>query len=515
VESSTKSLEFVGHLGEHRDPEGDILMIDRGRTWRIAGRLTLAAVGVLVVAGRAEAAGPFQATGIKIGEVTDHSAIVWARLTQKETRNPKNGPMVEIEYQRTETPEGRREREVKAIRFPDGATVADLREAVPGVDGDVRVLWKEAAQNEWQKTPWRKVNPRGDFARQFELVELNPAAAYQVRVESRSVEGKAGQTVDGKFRTAPHADDERRVVFAAATCFGNDDQDSPDGFRVYRAMGKLDPDFFVHTGDIIYYDELAKTIDLARYHWQRTYSWPTNVEFHRDVASYFIKDDHDTWRNDCWPTMESPYMGDFTFRQGQAVFREQVPMGPSTYRSFRWGKDLQVWLVEGRDFRSPNTMSDGPKKSIWGAKQKQWFKDTVDASDATFRVLISPTPLVGPDRSTKADNHANEGFAHEGQELRAFLGERKMIAICGDRHWQFMSVDPESKVREYSSGPGSDSHAGGWQQSDYRPEVHRFLRVAGGFLSVTVERKDGKPTMTLRFHDVDGAVKFSDVVAAR
>jgi alkaline phosphatase D len=77
-----------------------------------------------------------------------------------------------------------------------------------------------------------------------------------------------------------------------------------------------------------------------------------------------------------------------------------------------------------------------------------------------------------------------------------------------------MSVDPESKLREYSTGPGSDIHAGGWRQSDYHPDKHRFLRVAGGFLSVTVDRPDDKPTMTLRFHDVDGKVHFEDVVVA-
>ena len=41
------------------------------------------------------------------------------------------------------------------------------------------------------------------------------------------------------------------------------------------------------------------------------------------------------------------------------------------------------------------------------------------------------------------------------------------------------------------------------------------LRVAGGWLAVTIERRDGEPTMTMRFHDVDGEVKFEDVVAAR
>ena len=280
-------------------------------------------------------------------------------------------------------------------------------------------------------------------------------------------------------------------------------------------MAKLNPDFFVNAGDIIYYDALAKTAELARYHWQRMYSWPDTVDFHRRVASFFIKDDHDTWRNDCWPLMQSPYMHEFTFRQGQAIFLEQVPMGQRTYRTQRFGRDLQIWLVEGRDFRTPNTMPDGPDKTIWGAKQKQWFRDTLAASDATFRILVSPTPLVGPDRANKRDNHANAGFAHEGRELRSFLaGQKNTLVICGDRHWQYMSVDPATKLKEFACGPASDVHAGGWQQSDYRPDAHRFLRVAGGFLSVACERADKGPTLVVRHHDVDGGVVHEDRLTA-
>jgi len=283
---------------------------------------------------------------------------------------------------------------------------------------------------------------------------------------------------------------------------------------MYDAMLELDPDFFVHTGDILYYDLTAKNEALARWNWQRMYSLPTNVRFHTQVASYFIKDDHDTWQNDCWPTMGGNFMGEFTFEQGQAIFLEQVPMSETTYRTFRWGKDLQIWLVEGRDYRSANTDPDGPSKTIWGARQKQWFKSTVAGSDATFRVLISPTPIVGPDRENKNDNHSNRGFAHEGRELRRFMADQKnMIVICGDRHWQYVSVDGETGLREYSCGPASNEHAGGWPLDDHRPE-HRYLNVVGGFLAVTVGRESGAPRMILRHHGVDGTVLNEDQIGA-
>ena len=88
------------------------------------------------------------------------------------------------------------------------------------------------------------------------------------------------------------------------------------------------------------------------------------------------------------------------------------------------------------------------------------------------------------------------------------------FVCCGDRHWQYMSIHPETKVRENSCGPASDKHAGGWKQSDFREDYHRFLKVAGGFLSATVERDSGTPTLTFRYHDVQGRVRFEDKLRA-
>jgi len=273
-------------------------------------------------------------------------------------------------------------------------------------------------------------------------------------------------------------------------------------------------DFFVHTGDIEYYDKpapYADTPELARFKWTRLYALPYQRAFHNVTASYFIKDDHDTLKNDCWPGQT---YGDITWEEGLAIFREQVPMGTKTYRTVRWGKDLQIWLVEGRDYRSPNTMPDGPEKTIWGAEQKQWFFDTVKQSDATFRVLISPTPIVGPDRGGKNDNHANKGFTHEGDELRTFIGKQKnMFVICGDRHWQYVSEDPHTQTREYSCGPTSDAHAGGFRESNKTP-MHRYLKVKGGFLSVSIEREKNHARAVLTHYGVDGAVYNRDILKA-
>ena len=94
--------------------------------------------------------------------------------------------------------------------------------------------------------------------------------------------------------------------------------------------------------------------------------------------------------------------GSVTFEEGVRLFNEeQFPSRTPRYQTVQWGKDLQVWFLEGRDFRSPNTMVDGPEKTILGVEQKAWLFKTLDASTATFKLVFSPTPIVGPDRSGK------------------------------------------------------------------------------------------------------------------
>jgi len=128
--------------------------------------------------------------------------------------------------------------------------------------------------------------------------------------------------------------------------------------------------------------------------------------------------------------------------------------------------------------------------------------------------LISPTPLVGPDRENKKDNHANKVFRHEGDQLRSFIAKQKnMFVICGDRHWQYVSVDPKTGIKEYCCGPASDSHAGGFREED-RSDMHRYLKIKGGFLSVAVERTQGQTQAIFTHHSVDGTVYNKDIIKA-
>ncbi len=458
--------------------------------------------------------GPYLATGIKIGEVTQDEAIVWVRLTAHPVRVGQDAPMPDVLYRNDDTgrlekrKRGRRPDLTPVVTFPEGYDIDTIEGATPGSEGEVRLKYRATGSPGWIQMDWRNVHPQRGYTHQFELSGLSPGTAYELVVEARSLKDQpVTASMEGRFATAPVADTPADVRFIVTTGTSYGDADSEAGYRLYPSALALNPDFFVHTGDIVYYDGLGKTVDLARWHWDRMYSLPNHIEFHRQVPSYLMKDDHDTWMNDAFPGLETRFMGAFTYDQGTQLFLDQVPMGEKTYRTIRWGRDLQVWLVEGRDYRSANTMEDGPEKTIWGPRQMDWFRSTVEQSDATFKILISPTPIVGPDRSgNKNDNHANETFSYEGDRLRTFISKQpNMVTVCGDRHWQYVSKDAETGVLEFSCGPGSDSHAGGWSQDNKLPE-HIYLNVVGGFLEAAVSPVDGVPTLVFRHHNPNGAI---------
>lgn len=447
------------------------------------------------------ARGQYLGMGFRVGEVTQNSAIVWTRVTKNKKRN-ENG------YRE---PKKREPRQKKFI--PPKVKVEDREGAMPGAAGRVRLIYGEGPQLKNSRAlPFVAVNAENDYTHQFPLSGLKPGTEYHLRVELLDpVNGTVKDSRSGSFRTPQTKDNWQDVTFTVVTGQSYWDLDDKRGYHIYPAMAKLKPHFIVPTGDTVYLDSeapRARTVELARYHWHRMYSLPRHIAFHRHVPGYWEVDDHDSWVDDCWPTKNAPWMNPLTFQQGFAIYREQVPMGKLTYRTIRWGKGLQIWLVEGRLYRSSNRMPDGPEKSIWGKKQRAWLMETILASDADFKVLISPTPIVGPDRAKgKSDNHSNKAFAYEGNLFRNWTklnGQRNLFVCCGDRHWQYISIDPASGLHEFSCGPASDVHAGGAPK--VQPDWQIFRRVKGGFLSVHLFREKGRPTIAFRFHDVHGQV---------
>ena len=457
--------------------------------------------------------GPFFGNGMRNGWANQNSIVIWTRTT----KNPgmvTDGPDFKVVKQSiaSEIKKSGDDSKYLTSQLADGHTLEQMLGSCPGMAGKVRLnVTSENDPDDSAQTSWVTTSKEEDFTAQWKIDDLKPGTKYKVIAECQPADGSSSTTVtlSGSFKTAPAATQSSEFKFCVTTChdFLRRD-DELKGHKLYKPMAQLEPDFVVHAGDIEYYDKAqpyAWTKELMRFKWQRIFSMPANREFYSEHSTYFIKDDHDTLKNDSWPGQT---YGNVTFDEGVQLFNEeQFPAHPTRYETIQWGKDVQFWVLEGRDYRSANTDPDGPEKSILGKKQKAWLKDTLKASSAKFKLVFSPTPIVGPDRRNKKDNHANKIFAVEGEELRTFFSSIDgLIVFCGDRHWQYASVDEATGVWEFGCGPGSEKHQLGWKKDDKRP-VHRFLRVAGGFLSGEVKVIDGNPKLALRHRDVYGEQK--------
>lgn len=433
----------------------------------------------------------FFTSGFKAMEVTESSMIIWTRLYGQDKPNP---------ITHTRRPEVFRH----PIDFDENMDVEKMDGGVKGIEGEVKITLTGDTQE--YVSPWLPAKKEDDYTVNHQFKSLTPGTSYTVLLESR-----AGNRIEGSFTTAPSPSTVIPVQFTTSTCqyFWSFD-DSLRGFKTYDAMNNMDPDFFVQTGDYVYYDKpgpSSKNLATARHKWHAMDSWQSLVDFHVNTPMYMIKDDHDLLKDDISEPTES--YGNLTFDEGLKIWTENVPLKENPYRTIRWGKDLQVWLLEGREFRSVNKIEDGPEKTILGETQKEWLVRTLKESDASFKILISATPIVGPDRDKKNDNHANQGFKSEGDWIRTLLASIKDVYVVnGDRHWQYHSIESSTGIHEFDSGPISNFHAQGWNPDDKRPE-HQFLRVNGGFLGVEVFRNEDQPQIIFTHYDVEGNEVYS------
>jgi len=409
-----------------------------------------------------------------------------------------------------------------------------------------------------RKTRWIMASPDYDYIVKVEVDGLKPSTKYYYRLlyGTERDDIVKGRTCSFKTLGGKNAIEETKfaVVTGMNYFFFHEGPYKPEGayqgddkhlgYPALEAIRKLEPDFFVGTGDNVYFDhpekkagsdrwmgiawsDRAKTETEMRRKYHEQFIQPRFIDLFAEVPTYWEVDDHDYRYNDCDNTgdkMPTPEMGARNFREQLPVVDLADPAA-STYATFRISRDLQIWLVEGRLYRSANKMPDGPDKTIWGDTQKQWLKDTLLASDATFKILISPTPLVGPDDRSKRDNHTNlDGFRHEAQEFFGWLKQngfldKNFYVLCGDRHWQYHARHP-SGFEEFSSGALVDANsrlgvrAGSPKSTDPEGKIKQYHcqlegKPSAGFLMVTVSpKKDGAQAM-FSFYDEHGNLAYS------
>jgi alkaline phosphatase D len=462
-------------------------------------------------AAKDQSLGPYFGNGFHNGWADQNSIVIWTRLTRTPDLNSKGQVfLVPSKIEVKELNDHPDFDKINKAQIPAGLKLEQMEGACPGTTGEVKLIYCADTNPQIRiATDWVAVDANKNFTKQWKLKNLKPGTKYFVKLMARpTANSTISDSTKGFFLTPPVPNVVKSVNFCIITC--NDyprRDDLINGHKIYKYMLDMRPDFFVHTGDVEYYDKpgpFALTEELMRFKWDRIFALPNQRTFYNQITSYFMKDDHDALCDDAFPGMK---YGCVSFERGLEIFdKEQFPSNDNRYKTVRWGKDLQIWIMEGRNFRSKNTDQDGKEKTIWGKEQKEWLFETLKKSDATFKLIITPTPILGPDRVGKNDNYSNAGFKYEGNEIRNYINQFDNVFICtGDRHWQYVTHFAGTNLWEFSCGAGSDSHAEGWPPNDKKPE-HRFLRVKGGFLKGSISYENNKPQLKFQHYDVDGNV---------
>jgi alkaline phosphatase D len=293
------------------------------------------------------------------------------------------------------------------------------------------------------------------------------------------------------------------------------------GYRALQAIAEQKPLFVVFAGDVVNYAGPPPGVDVAsmRAIWHEQFALPRFAELFARTSTYWLKDDRDFRFEHADRTGARLPSAEL----GARIFREQVPVvAPNEtdapgWRTHRVSADVQIWLLESRDHRAPNASPDTPDKSMWGENQRTWLKQTLLASNAAWRVVLTPTPLVGPDHNDQTDNHTSVGgFRSEGEAFLAWaadqgLPERGLVLVAGGRRWQYHSIHP-SGVHELSPGPLHDQNLtrgirpGGFRSTD--PDgliVQPFMEDdTGGFLRIDVVRNDVGSSLRALWTDEHG-----------
>jgi len=69
------------------------------------------------------------------------------------------------------------------------------------------------------------------------------------------------------------------------------------------------------------------------------------------------------------------------------------------YRSFYYGKNVHLIILDTRQYRTANNINDGQDKTMLGQTQLYWLKEELKNSTATWKFIVSSVPLSIPSGS--------------------------------------------------------------------------------------------------------------------
>jgi hypothetical protein len=279
-------------------------------------------------------------------------------------------------------------------------------------------------------------NTNGDV--QLTATGLTPGTQYFYRIgitDAGKSEGLDTGTV-GRFRTAPSG--QANFAFNFGSC-----SDAADA-AVFGTIANRNDDLFFHLGDFYYRDGESTALTNFRTIIANKLTGTNQGRLYSTTPAAFTPSDHDGLSDDSTAGTASTAWANWN-----AAYRELMPRlalasaGTSgVYYTFTWGR-LRFLVLDERSFKSSPSATDNSSKTVLGATQKQWVKDTINAATEQVIVLVQADPWHGSSTSGE-DNWL--GYITERTEMATFFSGtgKNIVMLAGDMHALAVEDGPSS-----------------------------------------------------------------------
>ncbi|HZA64400.1 MAG TPA: alkaline phosphatase D family protein [Nitrososphaeraceae archaeon] len=425
--------------------------------------------------------------GIASGDVTDHSAIIWSRVNDQPAQ-------MNVEYDTDANFTNPLRKTAQADSTTDFTANAKLDGLRPDTQYYYRVWFTGLdIENNNNTISNNNSSTTSDNAEMVEIGTFRTAPSRNMTNNSSDISFVWSADIGGQnyCRNA-----------------------NEGGYSIFKSMQSLDPDFFIANGDMIYADgacpaqgptflnntnnqtitwtnipgdfesiadpsvdwnNITEVRSIFLDHWKYNRNDTYFKEFLSNVSMYSQWDDHEIINDfgSKWP-----YWNLFTIdregypnivMEGRNAFLYYSPLDSSDnnnnnytqsdrekriYRSFNWGKDLDLFIIDARSYRSQNHIADTPdnNKTMLGQDQLQWLKQELSNSNTTWKVVSSDVPISIPTGSNTSilgrDGWANgnetnnysyyTGFESELTDILRFIDNQQIknvVFITTDVHF--------------------------------------------------------------------------------
>ena len=354
-----------------------------------------------------------------------------------------------------------------------------------------------------------RTDERNAFVGIVEVDGLLPGTyfSYQVFIDGR-------EFIDGSrefgFRTFPQVNEGSEFTIAFGGCSGF----VPEYESIWKLIADHDPRAMLMLGDNVYIDDPEEVKWTGDYCYSRRHSRPEWKKLVAKTSMHAIYDDHDFGMDDCVPgsLVDEPKWKKHVLANFSKNWNNP-PVGggkqnPGCWQTFSLGK-VQFIMLDCRYYR------DRKEKSMLGSFQKKWLKDTLQHSNATFKVIASSVPFSEGIKPGSRDPW--DGYPEEREEIFSFIEKQKIegvLLIAADRH----RIDLRKVLRpngydffEFVSGRLTNKHV--------HPVVHTDGLIWGynkscGYCLLRFDTRKKNAQLKLEAYDNGGKLLFAQKILA-